>query len=275
IQLRSGLLDERQFERSLASGIAELEHRPAHLTQSAEDSSLDAWLEGYSYYRGSRRSISYYNKGELLGIVLDLEVREASHGQASLREVFQWMNQHYAKQGRFFPDSDGVREAAEAVSHTNLDWFFAKYVSGTQEIPWDDFFRGVGLRLVEEKSSVPDAGFAASRDFDGPMTVETVTVGSDAERAGLQIGDTILEIDGRTVGQETSEVIAGLAAGGTVAVKVRGRQGAVSELKWKVGNREELTYELKDMDNVTAEQHARRTAWLKGEAQIPQQQHPR
>lgn len=275
IQLRSGLLDERLFERSLASGIAELEHRPAHLTQSAEDSSLDAWLEGYSYYRGSQRSISYYNKGELLGIVLDLEVREASHGQASLREIFQWMNQHYAKQGRFFPDSDGVREAAEAVSHTNLDWFFAKYVSGTQEIPWDDFFRGVGLHLVEEKSSVPDAGFAASRNFDGPMTVETVTGGSDAERAGLQVGDTILEINGKIVGQETSEVIAGLAAGGTVAVKVRGRQGAVSEMKWRVGSREELTYELKDIDNVTAEQRARRAAWLKGEAQIPQQQHPR
>jgi predicted metalloprotease with PDZ domain len=72
IQLRSGLLDESQFERQLSSGIAELERRPAHLTQSAEDSSLDAWLEGYAYYRHSDRSISYYNKGELLGIMLDL-----------------------------------------------------------------------------------------------------------------------------------------------------------------------------------------------------------
>ena len=273
IQLRSGLLDERQFERSLASGIGELERRPAHLLQSAEDSSLDAWLEGFPYYRGPLRSISYYNKGELLGIMLDLEVREASRGKASLREVFQWMNQHYAKQGQFFPDSEGVREAAEAVSHTHLDWFFAKYVSGTEEIPWDDFFRGVGLHLVEEKSTLPDAGFSASRNFDGPMTVETVTGGSEAERAGLQIGDTILEINGRIAGQEISEVIAGLAAGGTVALKVRGRHGVVSDLKWKVGSREELTYDLKDMDTVTPEQRARRAAWLKGEAQI--QQHSR
>ena len=60
-------------------------------------------------------------------------MREASHGQASLREVFQWMNQNYAKKGRFFPDSDGVREAAEAVSHADLGWFFAKYVAGTEE----------------------------------------------------------------------------------------------------------------------------------------------
>jgi predicted metalloprotease with PDZ domain len=271
IQLRSGLLDERQFERSLASGIAELERRPAHLTQSAEDSSLDAWLEGYSFYRGPERSISYYNKGELLGILLDFEVREASHGQASLREVFQWMNQNYAKQGRFFPDSEGVREAAEAVSHTHLDGFFAKYVSGTQEIPWDDFFRAAGLHLVEEKTRVPDAGFVASRNFDGPMTVETVAGGGEAERAGLQTGDTILEIDGKIAGQESSEEISGLAAGNTVTVKVRGQRGVVRELKWKVGSREELAYQLTDMENVTPEQRSRRAAWLKGEAQIRQE----
>jgi predicted metalloprotease with PDZ domain len=267
IQLRSGLMDEHQFERALGSGIAELERRPAHLTQSAEDSSLDAWLEGYAYYRRPERSISYYNKGELLGILLDLAVREASHGQASLREVFQWMNQNYAKKRRFFPDSDGVREAAEAVSHSDFSWFFAKYVSGTEEIPWNDFFRGVGLHLVEGKNTTADAGFVASRNFDAPMTVGAVTVASGAERAGLEAGDTILAINGNPPGQEFSEETTGLAAGDTITVKVRSHRGIERELKWKVGAREEITYELKDMDQVSPEQLARRTAWLKGEAQ--------
>ncbi|MGA8272724.1 MAG: PDZ domain-containing protein, partial [Candidatus Sulfotelmatobacter sp.] len=270
IQLRSGLLDERQFEREIASGIAELEGRPAHLTQSAEESSLDAWLEGNPYYRRPERSISYYNKGELLGIMLDLAVREDSHGHASLREVFQWMNQHYAKKGRFFPDSEGVREAAQAVAHADLSPFFSKYVSGTEEIPWNDFFRSVGLHLVEGKDTVADAGFAASRNFDGPMIVEAVTAKSDAERAGLLTGDTILEINGRSVGQESSEEIAALAVGETVTLKVRGHRGGERELKWKVGARDEVTYELKDMDNIGADQRARRSAWLAGEAQPPQ-----
>jgi len=267
IQLRSGLLDESQFERQLSSGIAELERRSAHLTQSAEDSSLDAWLEGNAYYRRPERSISYYNKGELLGIMLDLTMREASHGQASLREVFQWMNQNYAKKGRFFPDSDGVREAAEAVSHADLGWFFAKYVAGSEEIPWNDFFRGVGLHLVEGKNTAADAGFVASRNFDGPMIVESVTAGGEAERAGLRAGDTILEINGKIAGQESSEEVTGLAAGDTITVRVRNRGGAERELKWKVGGREEITYELKDFENISVEQRARRTAWLKGEAQ--------
>jgi predicted metalloprotease with PDZ domain len=267
IQLRAGLLDEKRYLELLGDEITELERRPAHLTQSAEESSLDAWLEGDPYYRRPERSISYYNKGELLGVVLDLAVREATHDHASLREVMQWMNQNYAKKGRFFADSDGVREAAEAVSHTDLASFFAKYVAGTEEIPWDDFFRNVGLKVIRETNAVPDAGFVASRNFDGPMLVGAVTAGSDAERAGLQVGDTILEIQGKTVGQESRDELARLAPGDTLAVKARPRRGAEHELKWKVGSRQEISYQLKDLENVTTEQRTRRVAWLKGEAE--------
>jgi predicted metalloprotease with PDZ domain len=270
IQLRAGLLDERRFEQDLGSGIAELERRPAHLTQSAEESSLDAWLEGDAYYARPDRSISYYNKGELLGIMLDLAVRQASNGRASLREVFQWMNQNYAKKGRFFPDSDGVREAAEAVSHADLGWFFAKYVAGTEEIPWDTFFQGVGLRLQEGTITTAEAGFTATRNFDGPMTVAAVAAGSEAERAGLRVGDIVLEINGKIAGQHSAQETSRLNPGDAIAVKLRGRRGGDREVKWKVGSRQELSYQLKDLENVTAEQQARRAAWLKGEAQISQ-----
>jgi predicted metalloprotease with PDZ domain len=271
IQLRAGLLDEHQFEQELASAIGELERRPAHLTQSAEESSLDAWLEGNPYYRRPERSVSYYNKGELLGITLDLAMREASHGQASLRDLFHWMNRNYAKAGRFFPDSDGVREAAEAVSHADLGWFFTKYVAGTEEIPWNDFFRSVGLHLAEGASTIADAGFVASRNFDGPMIVAAVTAGSDAERAGLLVGDTILEINGQTTGQEASQEMSRFTSGETITLKVHTRRGGDRELKLKVGSREEISYTLEDLENITGEQRARRAAWLKGEAQNPLQ----
>jgi predicted metalloprotease with PDZ domain len=269
IRLRGGLLDERHFEEDLAADIGELQRRPAHLTQSTEESSLDAWLEGYAYYRRPERSLSYYNKGELLGITLDLAVREASHGRASLREVFQWMNQNYAKQGRFFPDSSGVREAVEAVSHADFGWFFTKYVAGTEEVPWNDFFRGVGLRLVASTTTVADAGFLASRNFDAPMAVTAVTKGGSAELAGLQTGDTILEINGHAPELESSEATAQLNPGETITVKIRGRRGGERVLKWEMASREEISYRLKDVEKVSAEQRARRAAWLKGEAENP------
>jgi predicted metalloprotease with PDZ domain len=268
IQLRAGLLDEKQYLNRLGEQITELERRPAHLTQSAEESSLDAWLEGDGYYRRPERSISYYNKGELLGVVLDLAVRDASHGQASLREVLEWMNANYARKGRFFNDSEGVREAAEAVSHADLNLFFTKYVAGTDEIPWDDCFRSVGLRVEGVPNTVPDAGFTASRNFDGPMVVAAISLGSEAEHAGLQVGDTIVELQGKPAsGQESRHELARLNPGDTLTVKVRSRRAAERELKWKIGSRQEISYEVKDLDQVTIGQRARRAAWLKGEAQ--------
>jgi len=267
IVLRAGLIDEKQYLSSLGEEITELERRPAHLTQSAEESSLDAWLEGDAYYRRPERSISYYNKGELLGVMLDLAVREASHGQASLREVLQWMNANYARQGRFFNDSDGVRQAAEAVSHADLGWFFSKYVAGTDEIPWDDFLRAVGLRVVAVSNAVPDAGFTASHNFDGPMSVNSVTPASDAERAGLQVGDMIVELQGKPVGRDFRQELAHLSPGDTITVKVRGRRGGDREMKWKIGSRQEISYQVKDLDQITPPQRARRAAWLKGEAE--------
>jgi len=267
IQLRAGLIDEKQYLAELGDQITELERRPAHLTQSAEVSSLDAWLEGDSYYRRPERSISYYNKGELLGVMLDLAVRDSSRGRASLREVLQWMNEHFAKQGRFFDDSNGVRQAAEAVTHTDLTDFFTKYVAGTEEIPWDDFFRTVGLHVEKVPSTVPDPGFIASRNFDGPMLVGAITPGSDAEHSGLQIGDIVTEIQGKPVGQESRQELYRLQPGDTLAIKVRNRRTGERELKWKVGSREEISYEIKDLDQITPAQRARRAAWLKGEAQ--------
>ena len=272
IQLRAGLLDESHFKPDLGSAIAELEHRPAHLTQSAEESSLDAWLEGDPYYRRPERSISYYNKGELLGIMLDLAIREASHGEASLREVFQWMNLNYARKGKYFSDSEGVREAAEAVTHADLKSFFANYVAGTKELPWNDFLGYVGLHLVEQKSTVADAGFSASRNFDGPMIVQSVTAAGAAELGGLQVGDTVLEINGNSNSnsedQESADAIAQLAPGDTITVKIGARRGGERELKWKVGGRDEISYELRDVENITAQQRAHRAAWLKGEAEV-------
>ncbi len=189
IQLRAGLLDEQHISSRLGSDITELERRPAHLTQSAEESSLDAWLEGFAYYRRPERSISYYNKGELLGIMLDLAVREASHGQASLREVFQWMNQNYAKKGPFLP-----RFRRRAPSRRSRQPFRSRPVlhevrCRNRRNSLERFLSTVGLRLDEGKTTIADAGFIASRNFDGPMIGRLRSPRQRGRTAGLQVGD--------------------------------------------------------------------------------------
>ena len=236
ILLRAGLENDAEYLSSLADAIGELEERPAHFAQSAEESSLDAWLEKYSYYRLPERSISYYNKGELLGVTLDLALRNASNGKASLRDLFEWMNQNYAKQGRFFPDSEGVLQAAAAVSHADLKPFFEKYVSGTGEIPWNDFFRSVGLEVVKQANAVADLGFTAARSFDAPPTVTWVNPNSDAERAGLAIGDVILEVNGRTIAPNLNRQLAVLHPGETLRLRIRNHRGE-REIQWKLASR--------------------------------------
>ena len=265
ILLRAGLLDESQYLSRLAEHIEELDRRPAHLTQSAEESSLDAWLEKYPAYRQPDRSVSYYNKGELLGVMLDLAVQEGSHGTASLRDVLQWMNQNYARQGRFFPDTEGVRQAAEAVSHSDLKWFFQKYVEGTEEIPWDDFFRPVGLWLVRSTYVIPDVGFIAALNARSTPVVTWIDPNGEAQRAGLEPGDVILEMNGQPAGDVQTRMAA-LPIGSALRLKVHDSSGD-HELRWKIGRREEVELEFRDVENITPQQKARRTMWLTGKPQ--------
>jgi len=267
ILFRAGLLDEPGFLRKLGEQITELESRPAHLTQSAEVSSLDSWLEKYPFYREPARSISYYNKGELLGEMLDLEVREASHGKASLRDVFQWMNKNYPQQGKFFPDSDGVRGAAEEVSHAKLDAFFEKYVASVDEIPWDDFLKTAGLRVVPRHSTIADTGFISVHNFDAAPSIIRVRSGSEAERAGLVTGDDVLTLNGHAVAADFERRIGELHPGNQIRLRIR-RHGVEHEIQWKVGSQEQVEFDVKDVDNVSTQQKARRAAWLRGEAQL-------
>jgi len=266
ILFRAGLLDERGSLLRLGEQIAVLENRPAHLTQSAEESSLDAWLEKYPYYRQPERSISYYNKGELLGVALDLAVRDASQGTASLRDVFQWMNRTFAKPGKFFPDSAGVRRAAEAVCHSDLSAFFRKYVAGVEEIPWNDFFTTVGLHVIRTARTVADPGFRAARNFDASPSVIRLPPGSDAEKAGLAVEDVILEMNGNVAASDFERRLDALRSGEMIHLRVRNLRGE-RVLQWRIGSRQEVEFELKEVDNITAQQKARRAAWLRGESQ--------
>ena len=195
---------------------------------------------------------------------MDFAIRDKSNGQACLRDLFQWMNRNYAQQGKFFADSQGVEQAAEAVAHADFADFFHQYVSGVEEIPWDDLFRPVGLHVIRKAVSIADVGFTGGRNFDGPPTVTQVDPGSEAEKAGLATGDVLLEINGHEPTVDFERKLGQLHAGETLQVHVRGDSGD-RKLQWKVGAREEVEFELRDVENISAQQKSHRAAWLRGE----------
>ncbi len=145
---RTGFWSKEQFYRDLAGQIEILQSRPARLWQSAEESSIDAWFEGFPDYADPSRSISYYNKGDILGVLLDLAIRDATDNRKSLDDVMRRMNDEYAKQDKFYDDSSAICRAAEQVSGKDFSDFFARYVAGTDEIPYSKFLGFAGLALT-------------------------------------------------------------------------------------------------------------------------------
>jgi predicted metalloprotease with PDZ domain len=144
---RTGLWSKKQFYDDLAEQIERVQTRPAHAWQSVEESSLDAWFEKYDGYNAPDRSISYYDKGQILGVLIDLEIRDATDNHKSLDDVFRIMNDKFAKQGKFYDDHTDIRAAIEQVAGKSFDEFFRRYISGVAEIPYNQILGIAGLEL--------------------------------------------------------------------------------------------------------------------------------
>jgi predicted metalloprotease with PDZ domain len=261
---RSGLIGETEYLQRVADEISELQRRPAHRWQSAEESSLDTWFEGNAFYRSPERSISYYNKGEILGILLDLRIRQLTNDSKSLRDLLQWMNEHYAKQRRFFPDSAGVKQAAETITGQSFDEFFREYVAGVKEIPYDDFFQFAGLHVVLNTYQVATAGFTTTANLAAQPEVVQVDANSEAQRAGIAPGDRITAVNGKPATASLDGDLSRLRPGTTIRIQIENRNGK-RQIELRLGVREEQAYELGDLSNVTAAQRAHRTAWIHGD----------
>ena len=260
--LRAGITDERRYLDSLGRAIGQLMSAPAHATMSPEESSLSTWFDKYPNYHAPDRSVSYYTQGDVLGVLLDLQILDATNGQKGLRDLFHQLNDQYAKNGRFFDDSNGIRDAAEFVAGRGFRAFFDKYVSGTAEIPYDDFFHTVGLHLDKRSVATSDSGFTISRaPGAAPGLISSVSTGSTAEKAGLRAGDVINEVDGAAFSQGAQRALSQKKPGENVKLKVT-RNGRQQDIAFALGSRDEQQYVLVDVDNITDAQRTRRAIWL-------------
>src|SRR5262249_11561160 len=158
--VRTGLWSRQDFYADLGQQITELESRPASRWQSAEQSSLDAWLEKYPFYNGPDFSVSYYTKGQVLGVLLDILIRDRTNDARSLDDLLRKMNDDFAKKGKPYRDSLDVRLAAEGVAGGSLEEFFSRYVSAAEPLPYAETFAKAGLLLQKQEVVRPELGFA-------------------------------------------------------------------------------------------------------------------
>lgn len=261
--VRTGLWSHEQFYDDLAQQFTALDARTARHWQSAEESSLDTWLDKYDYYDRPEVSISYYNKGQILGVLLDLEIRDATDNRKSLDDVFRAMDDDYAHHNRFYNDSAGVEEEAEKVSGRSLKDFFAKCVAGTDGVPYDDFLHIAGLTATKQQQAIADFGFEVSRARSGPLQVADVTPGSEAQKVGLQTGDVLLKLDGQPFPRFAQRWLLSHAPGDKVKLQIE-RNGSQREISLTLGKRTIESYAISEMPAATPKQKRIRDGMLTG-----------
>jgi predicted metalloprotease with PDZ domain len=241
--VRSGIWNKERFYEDLGEQISELESRPANRWQSAEQSSLDAWLEKYSLYNAPDESVSYYTKGQVLGDLLDILIRDRTNNEKSLDDVLRGLNADFAKQGKTYRDSLDIRLEAEKVAGGSFEEFFQDYVAAARPLPYQQILGLAGLELqtVEHKRAI--LGFSPERESAGAVTVRAVDDGSPAAEAGLRSGDVIVNWNGGDVPRSLGRWVRERQPGETVKVRIR-REEKEQTLQFKLGEEREVLYQV-------------------------------
>lgn len=212
--LHAGLLDVQRYLERVAEDIVKLQSQPGRLVQSLEQSSFDAWIKHYRPDENSvNSSISYYLKGELVALLLDLEIRQRTAAQYSLDDVLRALHQRFLADSSGFDEDGGFQRAVEQVTAPEQPGaftdFFARYVAGTDELDYATPFGYAGLRLEWSHARTrPDgqppiwlgAQFRARRNS---VVVAAVLRAGPAAQAGIYAGDEIIALDGFRVDPES------------------------------------------------------------------------
>jgi len=243
--LRSGIWNKEQFYADLSEQITELEGRPANRWQSAEQSSLDAWFEKYPLYNQPEYSISYYTKGQVLGDLLDILIRDRTNNERSLDDVLRAMNAEFAKQGKTYRDSLDVERTAEKVAGGSFEDFFHKYVAGAEPFPYREVLALAGLELRVAERSQAALGFFAEHERGGPWTVRAVDSDGLAARAGLRAGDAILNWNGGEVPRRLERWLHEQKPGDVLRLRVRRDEKEVA-IEFQLGEVKESIYEVSE-----------------------------
>jgi len=253
--VRTGLWSKQEFYQDLSGQISELEGRPAEQWQSAEQSSLDAWLEKYALYNQPQRSVSYYTKGQVLGVLLDIIIRDRTDNQKSLDDVLRTMNRDFANEGKFYRDSLDIRLTAEKVTGAPLEDFFAKYVSGAERLPYTELLARAGLELHQREISHALMGFTVERDPNGPWTVRAVDADGPAAKSGLLVGDEIVRWNNGEAPRRLEHWLSQQKPGETLHLRVR-RDDKEQNIEIRLGEQREKFYQV--AESVNASDRARR-----------------
>lgn len=222
IPYRAGIYDVKAFLNNLSKEITRLQNIPGRKVQPVRESSFDAWIKLYRRDANSDNSqISYYLKGELVSLLLDLLIRVQHQNQRSLDDVMRQMWQQFGQPEIGFTEEE-LQGIIESVADRDLSDFFARYVDGTEELPFDEYLEPFGLRLKSDADEElpPYIGLTVKAQH-GKEVITFVESGSPASLAGVDAGDELLAIDGvRVTAEQWSDRLKDYQPGDTLKLTV-------------------------------------------------------
>jgi predicted metalloprotease with PDZ domain len=260
------LITDKELLDARASTIEQLQNRPGRFETSLEEASFDAWIK---YYRQDENAInnqiSYYDKGEVVNMMLDVTIRTASNGAKSLDDVMRYLYNEFYKKNRNYTPADFQR-AAELAAGRSLDDFFSKYVRGEAEIDYNGILKGIGLQLAATEPDKAKAYIGADfTEENGRLNIRTISANTPAYEQGLNTGDQIVAIDGyRASNSFLQSYLAERKPNDTVKLTVF-RFDKLRDVTFKLGANTRADYSFKPVDQPTDDQRRLYREYLKAE----------
>jgi predicted metalloprotease with PDZ domain len=233
--VRCGLIGPERYLELLGRIATRVWRGSGRSKQSVAESSFDAWSKFYKQDENAPNAIvSYYAKGALVALALDLTLRRETQGRCTLDELMQQLWQRHGQAGVGVPERSIETLAAE-ISGIDLTNFFADYVYGTDDPPLAGLLAAVGVELGwraarseddrggtgKPDTAVPLVLGVRTQAADGCLRLTHVFDGSTAQRAGLSAGDLLLALDGlRVTGKSLPAMLTRYHAGDEVVLHV-------------------------------------------------------
>jgi predicted metalloprotease with PDZ domain len=244
-----------------------LEEKPGRKERSITDTSWDTWFGGAAGGPAFSNSglannlantnYSYYDGGQVLGFLLDLEIRNATGNRKSLDDWMRLMYERYALPKPGFTPEQAV-EAASEVAGKDMRPFFSKFVNGFDPLPYERDLAYGGINVETKARPQPWIGAVLEADGagGGRASITNIIPGSPAEADGLDRGDVVIAVNGAVVDRAGFEkALAASKQGEKLALTVS-HLGKVRELAVTVGKSPYFDYGLKPMENRSGAQDA-------------------
>lgn len=261
---RSGFYTPEEYLERLHSVIAKLENGSGHRFTSATDASFAAWSGYFNLNEHQLNTgVSYYDKGCILGTLLDFAIRHETKNRKSLDDVMRTLYQvFYKEKKRGFTDRE-FRQVCEDAAGTSLYEIFDLYASSTAEIDYKKYFARAGLEIDVEAREQPGAYLGAqTEERDGAPVISRVEPDSPAAEAGLMIQDEVLAFDTvRVTGRKLNEILTSQKPGEKVRILIA-RRGRTREIEAAPAKKTERSFRITPMKSPDPLQAAIRKDWL-------------